>query len=154
MDLDLATDIAAIIGAAIALMTLVTGLAEYRRQGAQGRVERFVEIRKRLKEDEAFKNIAELVEADSPRLKEIPFRDKRDYLGLLEEVALHLNSGLIRKEVAHYMFGYYAIRCWKSRYFWKNVNRDSYYWALFRDFVSEMEKVERSSAFERRKFRF
>lgn len=154
VDLDLATDIAAIIGAAIALMTLVKGLAEYRRQGAQGRVERFIEIRRRLKEDEIFRKIAELVEVDSPKLKEMPFQDKRDYLGLLEEVALQLNSGLIRKEVAHYMFGYYAIRCWKSRYFWSSVNRDSYYWALFRDFVSEMQKVENSSKFNRRKFRF
>ena len=154
MDWNLATDIAAIIGAALALVTLVMGLAEYRRQGAQGRVERFIEIRKRLKEDEVFKKIADLVERDSPELKVVSFRDKRDYLGLLEEVALHLNSGLIRKEVAYYMFGYYAIRCWKSRYFWSGVNRDSPYWALFKDFVSEMENVERSFTFERRKFRF
>jgi hypothetical protein len=40
---------------------------------AQGRVERFIEIRSRLKEDEDFKKIAELVEVDFPKLKEIPF---------------------------------------------------------------------------------
>jgi hypothetical protein len=40
------------------------------------------------------------------------------FLGFFEEVALMMNSGLIRKEVAHYMFGYYAIHCWDSKNFW------------------------------------
>jgi len=157
VDWELASYIAGVFAAAIALMTLVGALAEYRRQGAQRRVERFIEIRRRLKEDKVFKKIAGLVEIDSPDLLEVPLQEKRDYLGLLEEVALQMNSGLIRKEVAHYMFGYYALRCSKSKYFWKGRNgikKDSYYWSLFRYFVSEMEKAERSSTFKRRNFKF
>jgi hypothetical protein len=154
VDWELASYIAGIFAATIALMTLIGALLEYRRQGAQGRVERFIEIRRRLKEDQVFKKIAELVEFDSPNLREVPFQEKRDYLGLLEEVALQMNSGLIRKEVAHYMFGYYAIRCWKSKYFWKGVNKESHYWSLFRYFVSEMQKVEKSYTFKQRNLKF
>jgi hypothetical protein len=61
---------------------------------------------------------------------------------LFEEVTLLMNSGLIRKPVAHYMFGYYAIRCWESENFWSDVNRDSPYWAALRTFVDEMKNVE------------
>jgi hypothetical protein len=51
-----------------------------------------------------------------------------------------LNLGIIRREVAHYMFGYYAIRCWDSDASWHGVNRNSPYWSLFKNFASRDEK--------------
>lgn len=75
-------------------------------------------------------------------MKEIPFSDKRDFLGLFEEVAIMMNSGLIKKEIAHYMFGYYAIRCWEGKNFWHSVNKTSLYWQVFIDFVTEMKDIE------------
>jgi hypothetical protein len=83
-----------------------------------------------------------------------PFKEKRDLLGFFEEIALMMNSGLIRNEVAHYMFGYYAIKCWESKYFWSTVYRESIYWSLFRDFVEQMKQIEQSFQYNKRKFRF
>ena len=54
------------------------------------------------------------------------------------------NSGLLRTSVAHYMFGYYAIRCYQSKNFWNDVNRDSYYWAIFVNFARKMEAIEKT----------
>lgn len=65
-----------------------------------------------------------------------------------------MNSGLVRKDVAHYMFGYYAIRCWESEHFWSEVNRKSIYWALFRDFVEKMKAIEKTFSFRGRRYRF
>jgi hypothetical protein len=81
------------------------------------------------------------------------FKEKRDFLGFFEEVAIMVNSGLIRKEVAHYMFGYYVIDCWKSKSFWKGIQRDTNFMALFNDFAVRMNSIEESYKFQRRKYR-
>lgn len=147
-----AKDLATIIGVVVALVTLIKGVVEYAHQGAQKRAERFTSMRIRFKEDTSFKEICDLLETDDPRLAQVPFKDKRDFLGFFEEVALMLNSKLIRPAVAHYMFGYYAIRCAESDNFWSDVNRDTPYWALFNDFVARMKMAEQ--AFNRHDLRF
>ena len=88
------------------------------------------------------------------KLQSVPYKDKRDYLGFFEEIALMVNSGIIRIELAHYMFGYYAIRCWESDCFWGDVNRDSQYWVLFKEFVRKMKEIENTFTYDERKFRF
>jgi hypothetical protein len=147
-------DIATVAGVVIALAALIKGVYEYVKQGAQKRAEQFVEMRKRFKESDSFRELAALIEENDSKLAAVPFKDKRDYLGFFEEIALMVNSGLIRIEVAHYMFGYYAIRCWENDYFWSDVNRDSQYWVLFKDFVRRMKEIEDSFAYDEQKFRF
>jgi len=110
-------DIATVLATVVALATLVVGVREYERQGAQKRAEYFAQMRVRMKENNTFKEIFALAEADDSRLAEIPFKDKRDVLGFFDEIAIGIESGLIRPEVAHYMFGYYAIRCGESKNF-------------------------------------
>ena len=154
MDLTKLKDIATIIGVAVGLFALVKGIFEYKRQGAQKRAEHFLQMRKRLKENETFKKIAGLLETDDNKLISIPFKEKRDYLGLFEEVAIMMNSNLIKKEVAHYMFGYYAIKCWDSDNFWNGVNRDSIYWKVFENFVYKMKYIERNYSFSMENYKF
>ncbi len=147
-------EIATVTGVIVSLLTLLQSANEYIRQGAIKRAEHFIEIRKRLKENATFKMIADLTERNDPELMKIPFKDKRDYLGLFEEVAIAMNSGLIRKHVAHYMFGYYAIRCWESTNFWSDVNRNSFYWTLFKDFAEQMKKIEAKFKYRRKNYVF
>lgn len=144
MGLTQVAQIAALVSGIGALFVLSNGIIEYGRRGRQVRAEQFIRMRSRLKENATFKEICALLETDDPKLIQIPFADKRDFLGFFEEVALMMNSNLIKKEVAHYMFGYYAIQCWRSDNFWKDVNRESVYWSVFRDFSSQMEKLEKS----------
>jgi hypothetical protein len=139
-------------GTATALVTFIRGTAEYRLQGRQKRAYRFFELRRALKENPKFVEVAALLDdaasgdptvapEANDKLQAIPFHIKRDYLGLFEEVALAVNSGLIRADVAHYMFGYYAILCEENDSFWHNVGRFSPYWSLFKAFYEQM-KVE------------
>jgi hypothetical protein len=146
--------LAAIVGAVVALITLVKGTIEYSHQGAQKRAEHFLAMRKRMKENSQFTEICSHLESDESALRAIPFKEKRDFLGFFEEIAILMNSGLITRHVAHYMFGYYAIRCWESTNFWNDVNRDSIYWRVFADFVAEMKKLETGFRFRRRNYRF
>ena len=137
-------EIAIIVSAVIALVTFISGTYEYSRQGATRRAEHFFKMRRLLKQNDTFKDFADLIDKDDQKLCDMDFKDKRDYIGLFEEIAISMNSKLIRKEVAHYMFGYYAIQCWKSNNFWSwgGIERDSIYWAVFRDFVEQMEEME------------
>ncbi len=91
---------------------------------------------------------------NDPALAEFNAQDKRDYIGLLEEVALLMNSGLIHPEVAHYMFGHYTVHSYDSKYFWSNVDRDDIYWNLFVDFAEEMKMKEKNYRYMRKKLRF
>lgn len=147
-------DVATIVGGVIALATLIKSVIEYTKQGAQDRAEQFETLRVRFKNDESFTDMCDLLETDSQRLQEIPFKQKRDFLGFFEEIALIVNTGLMKKSVAHYMFGYYALRCWKSQNFWSGVNRNSPYWALFNHFAKQMEKIEQDFSFDPRNYRF
>jgi hypothetical protein len=52
------------------------------------------------------------------------------------------------------MFGYYAIRCWESKYFWLYTNRDSIYWRLFKEFVMTMKNIENKYKFGNKKYKF
>jgi hypothetical protein len=153
---DTLTVIIAGVGALIALAGLAKALIEYTQQGRQKRAEQFFDLRRRLKDSNEFKRIAGLLDDPSAaeELAHVPFVEKRDYLGLFEEVALVVNSGLIKPEVAHYMFGYYAIRCWESEPFWAGVNRDSPYWSLFAYFAQQMARIEQASRFKPSALRF
>jgi len=147
-------DFSIIIGGLITIIAFANGLLEYRRQGAQKRVEHFTLLRRRLKENPIFKEICALMFANDPRLADVDAQDKRDFIGLLEEVALMTNSGLIRPELAHYMFGYYTVKCSESKDFWANLTLDDTYWNLFHDFARDMKVKEASHIYDRKKLRF
>jgi hypothetical protein len=158
------TAVVGAVGALVALVALFQAVMEYRQQGRQKRAEHFFELRRRLKETREFARVAALIDqtyaeedlAHRARreLRALPFQVKRDYLGLFEEIAIAMNSGLIKPEVAHYMFGYYALLCWESDDFWTDVNRLSVYWSLFADFCDQMGVQRERFQYRREDFQF
>ena len=139
-------------GAAVGIGSLVRAVIEYRKQGVTKRSELFLKMRSRLREDPSFKNICSLLERDDKELMKVPLYEKDRFLGFFEELALVNNSGLINEKVALYMFGYYAIRCLKSRNFWYGLDPNHQLWALFKDFATQMEKAERDFQYDRKDF--
>jgi hypothetical protein len=135
-------DIAIISGTIVAILTLIKAVLEYTKQNAQKRAEHYTHLREEFKKDGRFGDIFDKLEDGAPELASLKFEKKQDIIGFYEDIALAVNSGLLKKEVAHYMFAYYALRCWDSENFWKDINRDSHYWTLFRYFVKEMKDVE------------
>jgi len=147
-------DFAIIVGGLVTIFAFLNGLLEYRRQGVQKRVEHFTLLRRRLKENPVFKEICAMMFAEDPALAAFDAQGKRDFIGLLEEVALWVNSGLIRPELAHYMFGFYTVKCLDSKDFWANVTLDDVYWNLFHDFAREMKAKEQGFVYRRQNLRF
>lgn len=144
-----ASELAAIAAVAVGLATLGKSVIEYTKQGSQKRGEQFVQMHQRFWVNPGFRRICELLqELDHPSIKDEPkiqaeltaelrgiaLSEKTDFLGFLEEIALMVNSKLITKTVAHYMFGFYAIRCWENDNFWTDkLHKNDPYWVLFKD---------------------
>ena len=89
-----------------------------------------------------------LLEDDSVELRNISIIDKYYFLGFHEQIAIAVNSKLIKENVAHYFFGYFAILCWDSKnfhYHGENLvfEQDDYYWTTFKNFVDKMRKIKK-----------
>lgn len=153
MSLDVQKDFAIIAGSIIALVTFFSGVVEYARQSHLRRAEQFVTMRRRFLETLLFQEILRLLATDDPKLMEIPIQDRRNFGGFLEEVALMVNSRLISREVAHYMFGHYVLLAERSVHFWDGLDRQGTYWQLFHRFAADMRELA-SSPIDVKKLRF
>jgi hypothetical protein len=139
--LDTLKDLAIIGAGVMALTTFFSGVVEYARQNHTKRAEQFVLMRRRFLEDPLFREILNGLPSDDPKLATFPIQDRRNFLGFLEEVALMVNSRIIRREIAHYMFGYYVLLADKSQNIWTDLDRESVYWTVFRNFATLMRKM-------------
>ena len=123
---------------------MIKGYSEYKLTTKQRRIELYEIYRRKLKEDETIRSVVDALENDNGNIVEISRIDKYMFLGFYEDIALLMNTGLIKPEIAHYMFGYYAMRCWENESFWNDINRNSHYWRVFREFVEKMKDLENS----------
>lgn len=145
---ELLTIFIATVTGIVGLITLTKTILEYRLQGRQKRSDLFDALKNRLRTDKQLNNITIYLEDDSIDLKFIPKIDKYYFLGFYEQIAVAMNSGLIKENVAHYFFGYFALKCWESDNFWhldqnEAIDKDAYYWATFKKFVTKMKEIEK-----------
>jgi hypothetical protein len=143
--LGLVKDVSIIVAGVVTLITFMTGVLQYVRQGRQHRATQFVEMRRRFLEDPSFREILNLLGTNDERLASLPIQDRRNFVGFLEEVALMVNSEVLSARVAHYMFGYYVLLVDGSESFWEGLDRSSEYWSVFRGFAQTM-KTQRGLA--------
>lgn len=146
--------IAAVGSTFVGVGALIKGVAEYSRHNSIKRVELFFEMRRRLKDDPRLSRVVQLIrKRDLEGVDGLELEDKLYFTGFFEEVALLLNSGLIRPQVANYMFGYYMLDCWNFDYFWEGLNKNTKHWAVLRDFVVQMEAERERLKRPRRRYR-
>lgn len=141
MQLDTIKDVSIIVGGAIAFITLWQGLFQYGRQNHAARANQFIQMRRRFLEEKSFQELLTLIHDNCTDISEKPIQDRRNLVGFLEEIALMMNSGLIRPEVAHYMFGYYVLLIDDCQPFWEGLDREGDYWAVFRAFAAKMRSM-------------
>jgi len=139
--------ILASIAGFVTLATFLKTIFEYRLQGRQKRMELVDKLMNRIWADESLRNLMNLLNDDNVELKNTPELVKYELLGLYEQIAISINSGLIKKNVAHYFFGYYVISCWNSKNFWskgesEEIDKFEYYWIVLKNFASQMQRVE------------
>ena len=125
--LETVKDYALVVGGIAALTTFLTGVIEYARQANLRRGEAFIAMRRRFLEDPVFREILNLLDADDPRLAGLPLQDRRNFIAYLEEVAIMCESGMIRREIAHYMYGRYVALADASAHLWRGLDKGDRY---------------------------
>jgi hypothetical protein len=150
-------DLATIIAAAIAVLTLFKGVMEYSREVAHRRLQTLIGLRIRFTDSPAIQAVRGAIEnADPQALKGVSRNQRVDFAAFVEEVALMLNSKLISERVAHSMFGFYAIEANETDAFWDGFNKtkNEIYWKPFTDFAIRMKAFEISNpVYNRRQYR-
>jgi hypothetical protein len=139
-------DVVTIAGTGLGLLAAAKGLIEYSEQNAQRRLQLFQDLRRRFEEKPAMQKMRAAIEAQGPnQLRAIAKNDKVDFAAFYEDVALMMNSGLIRPEVAHYWFGFYAVSADEDDAFWSDLNKELPYWRVFRQFARTMRQLDQST---------
>lgn len=152
LSLETVKDYALVVGGIAGLTTFLTGVAEYARQANLRRGEAFIAMRRRFLEDPLFREILNLLERDDTRLAELPIQDRRNFVGFLEEIAIMVQSRMIRREIAHYMFGRYVSLADASQHLWQGLHKEDRYWTLFRRYAAENRALESAGAPARLRF--
>jgi hypothetical protein len=156
MDASRVALVTAVVGVCTGLVgvaTFIKSVLEYVKQGSSKRFEQFLLMRSRLRGNPEFVEICELLEQDSSKLCDLPLLRKDNFIGFFEELYLLWNSRVFDDEIVYYMFGYFAISCWKSENFWKGLNRDTPTWAHFKTFVARLIEIEKGYSPNASKFR-
>ncbi|HVT12021.1 MAG TPA: hypothetical protein VHE55_07115 [Fimbriimonadaceae bacterium] len=136
-------DVSIIVAGIVALSTFLSGVVEFIRQGRQHRAENLVQMRRRFLETPQYREILDMLQSGDPAIARASVQERRNFVGFLEEIALMVNSHLIRPEVAQYMFGYYVLLVARSDPFWAGLEREDVYWTLFNHFAGEMARMEK-----------
>ena len=137
--------------AIIATITFIFNVWEKNKENRLKRLETYLSFEKRLNEEKNFQKFLTLLEEDNPDLAHEETLEKYKFLGFLEEISVAVDNRLMSKDLAFYMFGYYAIRANKSEHFNalkndKKIDWNSIYWRVAKKFVSDMEKIEKKHA--------
>jgi hypothetical protein len=104
------------------------------------RTEFFLSQHRRLFDNEDLYDVLCLLDGDEEELTDEGMPDKkRKFLTFIEEMALLVNSGQINREVAFYMFGYYAICARNGVNFAAGMDMSLQHWSLFFDFANNAE---------------
>lgn len=147
------TNIVAVVTAIVAVGGLWLGYLELVKQGSSKRADQFLQMRERLREDQEFSDICQYLELRDPRLREVPLITRDRFIGFFEELTLLWNSKVFNDEVVYYMFGYYALLCWRSNDFWHDLNREQVLWSHYREMVQRLQNIEEAYEPTRRRFR-
>lgn len=105
------------------------------------RTEFFLNQHRRLFDNPELYSVLCLIDKDDEQLRSEEMWDKkRKFLTFIEEIALLVDSGQIDKNVACYMFGYYARCAREGSNFAEGIDLSIEYWGLFYKFCSYAEQ--------------
>jgi hypothetical protein len=140
--LSLPNDVLVLLTIIATLLGIFKGLQEYIKQGREKRAQTFFQLEKEFFEKEITRQICKLLETDSVELKNISYEDKIKFIGFFEKIALLINSDLLKKEIAFYVYGFYIEKCSVSVNFWdEELDKNSPYWELFHQLSYQLKEI-------------
>jgi hypothetical protein len=119
-------------------------------QRKDDRAKQFLSLRTSFRENTGFQNIVNCLYDPNNNFSSVPENVKYEFMAFFEDLAFLMNSGLIKKEVAFYMFGNDVITAWNNSRFWSESDKENKLWSLLKDFVDQMEKVNQNFIYDRK----
>jgi hypothetical protein len=136
-------NIAKIVLAIVALLTLIKAVFEYVLQGRLKRAQLLYDLREKLKGNNEFNTITDLLDAkeesEKRKLRDVTYTDRRNFASLLEHIGIMVNSKLINKDVAYTFYNYTLTQCWESHHFWHDLKKDTGSWDTLKKFHEDMK---------------
>jgi hypothetical protein len=143
MDLvNFAEPLAKYIAAAVALGTLLKGVIEFSTQNKIKKYEKYRELRVEFRTSAEFLEMRTLLEREDAQIGSVTYEKKVRFLGFYEDISILIKNDILSEDLAYYMFGYYAIRCYRSTVFWEEIDKSSIYWKEFVQFAERMIFIE------------
>lgn len=136
MSVNLALEIIRVVIELFAVGTLFLGFWKFRQGNLQRRTENFARLRAKFHEIEGLPSLLEKLDLGQD-VTNVSYRVKLNFIGLYEDLFILFENKLIEKNVALYMFGFYAMKCEDSDTFWAELSKEDPYWTAFHQFASE-----------------
>ena len=152
-------EVASIVGTLVAVPSVLFAAYKTWREVQRSREQRLSELEQRQKEHELKRveftltqhrrlfddpmllSVLQILDGDPIELRDPKmWEPKRKFLTFFEEMILLLNSGYIKRDVALYMFGYYAATAHRGDNFRHGISYIPESWNLFIGFAEESEK--------------
>jgi hypothetical protein len=151
-----------LVTALVAIYGVIHGLTVYREQktrendelarrndaaerdGRLKRFENFQQMQRRYREDPSIQAVFRSIypdqyRGDTEKQALATTKNKLDFMGFYEELALMVNSGIMRPDAAYYTFGVDAIGFWENERHW----HDDPTWKLFNSFVRNAQEFQK-----------
>jgi hypothetical protein len=129
------------VGAVIALAGAGKALLEYLRKNTYDRLQIMLKLQESFQSNARFQKIRNEFE-NGGDFSSISNSDRGDYAQVFENVALLTKAGFLTPELAYYMFGFEALRCWRNDEFWRPLDRTSKWWRVLKGFASELIELD------------
>jgi hypothetical protein len=134
---EIVKDFAELAGVVIALLKFWQAVEAYALQVRDKRAQQFLALRTDFRNSADYQKIIQALYGERHDYSNIPYSKRIEFMAFFEAAALLMNSGLISKEVASYMFGGDALKAWDDPTFLTEQTKTEEHWKLVRDFADE-----------------
>ena len=143
MEMELVLELLPLAIATAAIVTIILAGLEFRKKNKLTRIEMYLKMRDYYARDKNLKKVCSALDGSKKKVKKLTHRQKRQFLGTMESVALLVNSKVINKYVAMYMVGYYVIAAYECDDFWVKgkLEKTEPIWALFTSFYEQNRRL-------------
>ena len=144
--MELAKDIFVLVGGTIGLLAFAKGIVELIESNAMRRYEKFQHMSVRFDESPDIQKVcAFLHDNESQATGDLTKQQKEVFICFLEEIYFMMNSGIMKRDLALYTFGYYAAMAIDSEQFWHDLRKSDPFYVHFLRFC-KLAQSQRSRA--------
>ena len=132
--MELAKDLFTAASTIIALSVFLKGVIEFVHSNAIRRYEKFHQMSVRFDENAEIQKVCDLLHGANGSAETLTTQQKEVFICFLEEIYFMMNTGIMKRDLALYTFGYYGKMALDSEQFWQGLNKNEPFYVHFVEF--------------------